>query len=119
MATGSHYRVFTGRRRFVLAVFFLLTAALIGRLFYIQVISYDYYQSLVVDQVTVETKESAKRGEIYDTNMSALATNVTAWRVFISPRDIDRAEKKSSMHRSFLRFGASGVQEEEKGIKQS
>ena len=119
MATGSHYRVFSGRRRFVLAVYFLLTAALIGRLFYIQIISYDYYQSLVVDQVTVETKESAKRGEIYDTNMSALATNVTAWRVFISPRDIDRAEKMSSMHRSFLRFGASGVQEEEKGIKQS
>lgn len=72
----------------VLILFMVLFALLIIRLFYLQVIKYDDYQAKVVSDVQRETTVSAERGVIYDSNMVALATNTTTWRVFISPRDI-------------------------------
>lgn len=76
------------RSLIVILVFMLLFVSLIGRLFYLQVIKYDEYQSKVIDNVQRETTVTAERGVIYDCNMVALATNTTTWRVFISPRDI-------------------------------
>jgi len=119
MAEGSHFSVFSRRRLLIIAAFLLICAFLVGRLFYIQVINYNYYQSLVIDQVTVETKEAARRGEIYDSNMTVLATNVSAWRVFISPRDIKSTENKTSISRFFSRFGTSTVLDMESSVDQS
>ena len=61
---------------------------LIVRLFGLQVTDHDKYQSIVIDQLTRETKTTPERGKIFDTNMNLLVTNTTVYRVFVSPYDI-------------------------------
>ncbi len=72
----------------ILVLFILCGIALIGRLFYLQVISFDKYQSDTINQYTKETVVKAKRGTIYDRNMKVLAISTTVERVFISPNTI-------------------------------
>ena len=119
MTPGSHFSVFKNRGSIVAAAFVVIGAFLVGELYKIQILKYDYYQDLVIDQVTVETKETARRGDIYDSNMSVLATNVSAWRVFISPKDIDKAERSTAMKRTLLRFTGNTAAEREKSDEQS
>ena len=61
---------------------------IVGRLFMIQVVNHKKYQQSVTDQVQRTNTVSADRGEILDKNNVVLATNVSVWRVFISPVDI-------------------------------
>ena len=82
------------KARFVILIFVCAFLLLSLRVLAIQVGDYERYQQIVVDQLTREAKINAERGDIYDTNMEVLATNVTVWRVFISPRDIAAAEKE-------------------------
>ncbi|MBQ8689168.1 MAG: PASTA domain-containing protein [Clostridia bacterium] len=56
---------------------------------------HDYYTDKVYDQITTTSSLRAQRGNIYDTNMNLLATTNTSWRVFISTKDIKKAEKES------------------------
>ncbi len=66
-----------------------------GRLFYLQILSYDEYQKKAAENITRETSVSASRGKIYDRNGIILADNNTVERVFISPADIDgNAERR-------------------------
>lgn len=79
----------TKKRALVLfTVFATLGIGIIGRLFYLQIIKYDYYQSRVVDELMYETEINPSRGEIYDSQGNILATNITTYLVFISPQDI-------------------------------
>ncbi len=66
---------------------------LIVRLFSLQIVNNDYYQTIVIDQLTTENKTSPDRGKIFDTNMNLLVTNTTVYRVFISPYAINEFEK--------------------------
>ncbi len=81
------------------AVIFLLTVGcfvVVGvRIFMLQTVNFDYYQKKVVDQLTTESTKSAKRGEIYDADGEVLATNITAYRIFISPSGINREKKEA------------------------
>ena len=61
-----------------------------GRLFYMQYLQYDYYQSKVIDNIQQESEIPAKRGEIYDANKNPLAVNITTYRLFVSPVDIQK-----------------------------
>jgi len=87
----------TRRALVVLGVFILLWILLSVVLFKLQILSYDYYQNLVIQQMTKETTVTASRGSIYDTNMNLLAGNKTVWLIVISPQDIidamEEAEK--------------------------
>lgn len=76
----------------IVLVFASIFGLLVLRVLAIQVGDYARYQQKVIDQMTRESKINAERGDIYDTNMEVLATNITVWRVFISPRDIAAAE---------------------------
>jgi len=76
------------RCTFIFVLFLLFALVLCGRLFYLQVINYDEYQSNTVNQYTKETTIKAKRGTIYDRNMKVLAISTTVERVFISPNTI-------------------------------
>ena len=76
------------RGLFVFCAFGVAAVMLIGVLFNMQILGYEKYQQDVIDNLTVETKETANRGKIYDSNMNLLATNTTAYRIFISPADI-------------------------------
>lgn len=71
-----------------LAFLVLVCLVVIGRLFYLQCVKYDYYQGKVIDNIQQESVIPAKRGEIYDRNRNPLATNMTTYRLFVSPVDI-------------------------------
>ena len=68
-----------------LGVMVALCAAVMGRLFYMQYLQYDHYQSEVIDNIQQESIIPAKRGDIYDRNRNPLATNITTYRLFVSP----------------------------------
>ncbi len=69
-------------------LFLFCFAVLCVRLFVLTVIKHDEYLQKARDNIYSETPLKAERGVIYDRNMNVLATNVTTWRVYISPRDI-------------------------------
>ena len=81
------------KRRLVacLIILSLCFSALGLRLFYVS--NNDEYASI---QSATRVKDiDKKRGNIYDSNMNLLATTNTEWRIFISTRDIKKAEKES------------------------
>ena len=77
-----------------IAVVFLL---LLVHILLIQTVRFKAYQSKVINQITTESGVKAERGKIYDCNGAVLATNITAYRVFISPRGIYAAENRSKL----------------------
>ena len=82
------------RRAAVLSVVVLVVfSALAGRILTIQTVSFERYQKKVIEQMTTESPASAGRGEIYDTNGNLLATNITTYRVFLSPSAISAAQR--------------------------
>ena len=83
-----------GRICIIVAAFLLFLAFLIGNLINLQIFAHDYYKNKVYDQITTTSTLKAERGKIYDSAMNVLATTKTVWRVFISSRDIKKAEKE-------------------------
>ena len=108
-----------GRGLFVFCAFGVAAVMLIGVLFNMQILGYEKYQQDVIDNLTVETTETADRGKIYDTNMNLLATNTTAYRVFISPSDIQNTTYTNYIEKCInrIRYGDS-VNEIDKGKRE-
>ena len=77
-----------------LGICLLLWLILMIRLFVLQVVKYDSYHKLVVENITSSTTLTASRGIIYDCNMTELAYDVPVERIFISPCDIANEEQK-------------------------
>ena len=73
--------------------FSLIFAVLCVRLFVLAVLKHEEYKKKAEDNIQSETPLKAERGIIYDRNMVPIATNVTTWRVFLSPRDIKSDEE--------------------------
>ncbi len=78
----------TIRAFFALAVVALAFLVLIIRILCLQTLDFDYYQGKVLDQLTTESTILSDRGNIYDKNGILLATNKTAYRIFIAPKTI-------------------------------
>ena len=76
----------------IIAVF----AILLIRILWIQTVDFDRYLSKVIDQMTTQSSVSAERGKIYDRNGNVLATNITTYRVFISPSSISSNQAEAS-----------------------
>ena len=87
------------RRTLVIALLVVLGwSVLVVRLFKLQIIENDQYQKIVISQLTTETKTSAERGKIFDSDMNLLVTNTTVYRVFISPLAIRTEEILCPIH---------------------
>ena len=80
----------------LLAMVIILFSALLIRVLYLQTAQYDRYQQKVIEQMTTQSEVRAERGNIYDANGVAIATNITTYRVFISPSSI--AEEQSEIN---------------------
>ena len=92
---------------------FAAFGALLLRILIIQTVSFEKYQSKVINQMTTESPVAANRGKIYDRNGNVLATNVTTYRVFISPSGISAAEKKDGKkYSAMIAKGLSELLEE-------
>ena len=81
----------------ILTVFFLFGCFLLYNVFRLDYLNYDYYKDKTYDQVTTSSALKAERGAIYDSNMNLLAATKTEWRIFISTRDIKKAEKENKI----------------------
>jgi len=92
-------RVMNKRRTFIIVFCAVLFAIIIGRLFYLQILSYDTYKAAVADNIQRQTTINATRGTIYDRNMVPLATNVTTYRVFLAPNSIGDDEEAQLISR--------------------
>ena len=94
----------------VFAVFGLLLL----RILIIQTVSFEKYQSKVINQMTTESSVPANRGKIYDRNGNVLATNITTYRVFISPSAISTAQKEDG--KNYSDMIAKGLSELIEGV---
>lgn len=77
----------------VFLLFSLFSTHLLFNTFRLSVLEHDYYRDKTYSQVTTSSKLTAERGKIYDANMNLLAMSNTVWRIFVSTRDIQKAEK--------------------------
>ena len=66
-------------------LFGVVFLGLAGRLFYLQVIQHDKYESLALDQQTWEITVDPDRGSIKDVNGVDLAVSATAYQVLMAP----------------------------------
>ena len=90
------------RSGIILCVFALVACAVILKLARLQLIDYEYYKELVVNEITVETEVNPERGTIYDSTGNILATNKTVYLCFISPQDIIDAVKDAEAEKEEL-----------------
>ena len=84
-----------GRMLFASAIIVVVGfAALIIRLFQLQIVDEEEYQRKAASQQLRVTEISASRGYIYDRNNNVLAMSSTAWTVCVSPLDIENETQK-------------------------
>ncbi len=94
----------TSKRRVSLVSFLsvLVLAAVLLRIFTLQTCSYRYYEEKVFEEITAGSKLKAERGSIYDRNGLVLATNKTAWRIYLAPHEIRRRTRQDNVNYSAL-----------------
>lgn len=73
----------------------LFMLALIGNLFWIQIINGESYRLKAERQQLSDTVVSAHRGVIYDSNMKVIAQSATAYLVYINPSKIKTDTQKA------------------------
>ena len=66
---------------------------LIGRLYNLQIVHHEEYETAAIEQQVRETALSSGRGSIYDRNMKILAMSATADTIYISPAEITMYEE--------------------------
>ncbi len=97
-SSGAQHPKITRRAKILLGIGGILFSLLALRIFLYQTLHYDYYQKKVLAQMTTEAEVVAARGNIYDANGVLLATNVTTYRVFISPSSIATAQAEHNQN---------------------
>ena len=90
---------------------FAVFGILLVRILLIQTVGFEKYQNKVLEQITTESKVPAARGKIYDRNGNVLATNITTYRVFVSPSAIKNAEEKSEGEKNYTAVISRGLSE--------
>ncbi|MBP5303677.1 MAG: PASTA domain-containing protein [Clostridia bacterium] len=80
---------------FVILGLFLL--AIIGHLFYIQVIQNEYWSTQAVSQQLNDIVVSPHRGTIYDRNGTVLAESMQVWTVIMAPSNIKQEETREKI----------------------
>ena len=101
---GNLHPKTVGRAAVLLGFAVLLFSALLLRIFLLQTVKYEHYRQKVLEQITTESSVNASRGNIYDANGMLLATNVTTYRVFLSPSSIARAQSLHDQESSNIRL---------------
>ena len=90
----------------------LVFVFLLLRILVLQTVEYEKYQGKVISQITTETVIEADRGAIYDANGILLASNVTTYRVFISPSAIKSESNATGVdYADMISYGLSQLLE--------
>jgi len=81
------------RMRVIFLLFIVIFIAIVFKVFYTQVISYEKLKNLSDSLYSRELPIAADRGEILDRNGKALATNITTTSLVVIPKQIKDKEK--------------------------
>ena len=84
------------RIRFVILVVAIILILIIGKVFYIQVISYNKLSSITEDLWSRKMTINAPRGDIVDRNGNILATSIVTTTIYVVPNQIVDKEKVST-----------------------
>ncbi len=76
------------RFNLILVFFFVFSALLLSRLFYIQVTRGDFYKALAQGLTGLNEEAAQERGEIFFKNGEPLAVNMDWPMIFASPREV-------------------------------
>ena len=90
------------RSQFAFVFFCLFLVALIGNLFWLQIINGEKYRLEAEKNQLSDTVINANRGTIYDSNMKVLAQSASAWLVYINPSKISTEEQKKLLVDGFV-----------------
>ncbi len=83
------------RIRFVFLVVLIVLILVIGKVFYIQVISYNKLSQITEDLWSRKMTINAPRGDIVDRNGKILATSIVTTTIYVVPNQIKEKEKVS------------------------
>lgn len=98
------------RISFLIFLFFVLAATIVGRLFYIQIIKHDEYKKLADSQHIRKSKLLAKRGTIsFSDGQIPLAENKGTRKVYIATREIEDPESTSKILANLLEMDEKEV----------
>ncbi len=87
---ASPNRMMLRRTLFLMIVCGIVAFIALGaRLFKLQILDHDIYETAAVEQQLRETTVPAKRGTIYDRNMNILAMSASVSNIYISPAEIE------------------------------
>ena len=81
------------RVRFVVIVIIIALILIIGKVFYIQVISYNKLSQITEDLWSRKMTINAPRGDIVDRNGNILATSIVTTTIYVVPNQIVDKEK--------------------------
>lgn len=96
------YKLFTRRAGLISGGMLILSSSLIGRMYYLQVVSQSQYK-LLADKNRISLRLLApERGKILDRNGYGLAINRTDYRVNIIPEEADDVEQTLEDLKQFL-----------------
>ncbi len=91
------------RTLFLMIVCGIVAFILLGaRLFKLQILDHDMYETAAVEQQLRQTAVPAKRGTIYDRNMNILAMSASVSNIYISPAEIVMYDEDPAMIASGL-----------------
>lgn len=94
-ATG---KITTVRAKWIMLIAVTLAFVLpLVSLFNIMILQSDFYQGKAADQQLYDTEISARRGNIYDRNMTLLATSATVWTVYVTPNDFSKIKNEETL----------------------
>ncbi len=98
------------RINLILVVIFLFGAAIIGRLFFIQVLQGDFYKALS-QGYTVGEEIETERGEVFFKNEEPLAINKDWFLVFASPGKVEEKEETAEKLAEVLNLNKDSILE--------
>ncbi len=99
------------RLNLIIFLLFLIGAAIIGRLFWIQVLNGKFYKAMAQGQQRFFENVTGARGEILFANGEKLATNKIRYFVYISPGEIEDKEKTKEALKQILDLEEGFIEE--------
>ena len=100
----TFYNISSIQKRFIAIILTIIVIffALVGRVFYLQIINGKNLQIKAVEQWLRDLPLSSKRGEILDSNGVSLATTITTYDVYVRARNVTNPSGLASEINSFL-----------------
>lgn len=98
------------RSNFIIILMFLISAAVAGRLIYVQIINHQYWKAFAQGQQNKFENFSGERGKIFlSGNFLPVATNRDFFAVFISPPEIEEKDKVVKFLSETLGLGEEAI----------